>query len=150
MLEKEVTKKIYVADDNKEFLSKEECEKYETFAKEILSRIEYFCISCQPDLTETGLFQHKIYVAVYSNNYYHKEIALNWAIKACGYLGQSVQGYGFQPNFSLSKSDKIGFDECKPTIWGGTDLKSERIFLSPIKVDGFPDNIDYMREWGFK
>ena len=31
MLEKEVTKKIYVADDNKEFLSKEECEKYETF-----------------------------------------------------------------------------------------------------------------------
>lgn len=56
----------------------------------------------------------------------------------------------FQPNFSLSKSDKIGFDECKPTIWGGTDLKSERIFLSPIKVDGFPDNIDYMREWGFK
>ena len=56
MLEKEVTKKIYVADDNKEFLSKEECEKYETFVKEILSRIEYFCISCQPDLTETGLF----------------------------------------------------------------------------------------------
>lgn len=33
---------------------------------------------------------------------------------------------------------------------GGTDLKSERIFLSPIKVEGFPDNINYMKEWGFK
>ncbi len=150
MEEKEITKKIYVANDGKEFLSKEDCEKHEKFVNEILSNIKYFCIGCHPDLTETGYFQHKIYVAVYSNNYYHKEIALNWAIKAYGYLGQSVQGYGFQPNFSLSKSDKIGFDECKPTIWGGADLKSERIFLSPIKVDGFPDNIDYMKEWGFK
>ena len=149
MLEKEVTKKIYVADDNKEFLSKEECEKYEKFVKEILSRIEYFCISCQPDLTETGLFQQNLYVAVYSNNHYHEEIAFNWAIKTCGYLGRGVQGYGFQPNFSLSKSNRIDFDECKPIKWGGTDVKSERLFLSPIEVDGFPENINYMREWGF-
>ena len=145
MLEKEVTKKIYVADDNKE-----ECEKYETFVKEILSRIEYFCISYLPDLTETGLFQQKLYVAVYSNNHYHEEIAFNWAIKTCGYLGHGVQGYGFQPNFSLSKSNRIDFDECKPIKWGNTDVKSERLFLSPIEVDGFPENINYMREWGFK
>lgn len=33
---------------------------------------------------------------------------------------------------------------------GGTPLKSEKIFLSPQQVDGFPKNIDYIKEWGFK
>ena len=35
-------------------------------------------------------------------------------------------------------------------LWGGTSLKSEKIFLSPKSVEGFPENIDYMKEWGFK
>ena len=39
---KEITKTIYIADDGKEFLTKEDCEKYEKFVKETLSRIEYF------------------------------------------------------------------------------------------------------------
>ena len=61
---KEITKTVYIANDGKEFLSKEECEKYEKFVKEILSNIKYFCIGCHPDLTETGYFQHKIYVNI--------------------------------------------------------------------------------------
>ena len=47
----------------------------------------------------------------------------------------------------------MGFEE----VWyllrgkrGGTPLKSEKIFLSPQQVDGFPKNIDYIKEWGFK
>lgn len=37
---KEITKTVYIAYDGEEFLSKEDCEKYENFAKKILSRIK--------------------------------------------------------------------------------------------------------------
>lgn len=148
---KEVTKTVYIADDGKEFLTKEDCEKYEKFVKEILSRIEYFCIRCNPDLTETGYFQHKIYVAVWCNHSFHYEIAFEWALRKFGHLlGESVQGYGFQSHFSVSKSNKDEYERCPPTEWGGSKLQSEKIFLSPKTVEGFPENIDYMKEWGFK
>ena len=119
---KEITKTIYIANDGKEFLTKEDCEKHERFVEEILSRIKYFCIRCNPDLTETGNFSHKIYVAVFSKHYLYKDI-------------------------EVSKEE---YEECPATVWGGTPLKSEKIFLSPKSVEGFPENIDYMKEWGFK
>ena len=37
---KEITKTIYIANDGKEFLTKEDCEKHERFVEEILSRID--------------------------------------------------------------------------------------------------------------
>lgn len=149
---KKIIKTIYIANDGKEFLTKEDCEKHETFVEKILSRIKYFCVRCHPDLTETGNFQHKIYVAVFSKNgIFSKEIAFQWALKKFGtYLGESVMGYGFQPNFNVSEVSKEEYDECSATVWGGTPLKSEKIFLSPEPVEGFPDNIDYIKEWGFK
>ncbi|WP_337646891.1 hypothetical protein [Paraprevotella clara] len=148
---KEVTKTVYIADDGKEFLTKEDCEKHEKFVKEILSRIKYFCIRCHPDLTETGSFYHKIYVAVFSEHYLYKDIAFEWALRKFGHLlGEGVQGYGFQPHFSVSESNKDEYDRCPPTEWGGRGLQSERVFLSPKTVEGFPENIDYMKEWGFK
>lgn len=149
---KKIIKTIYIANDGKEFLTKEDCEKHETFVEKILSRIKYFCVRCHPDLTETGNFQHKIYVAVFSKNgIFSKEIAFQWALKKFGtYLGESVMGYGFQPNFNVSEVSKEEYDECSATVWGGTPLKSEKIFLSPKPVEGFPDNIDYIKEWGFK
>lgn len=148
---KEITKTIYIANDGKEFLTKEDCEKHEKFVKEILSRIKYFCVRCHPDLTETGYFQHKIYVAVFSEHYLYKEITFEWSLrKLNGYLGESVQGYGFQPCFSVSEVSKEEYEKCPTTEWGGTPLKSEKIFLSPKSVEGFPENIDYMKEWGFK
>ena len=149
---KEITKTIYIANDGKEFLTKEDCEKHEKFVEKILSRIKYFCIRCHPDLTETGYFQHKIYVAVFSKNgIFSKEIAFQWALKKFGtYLGESVQGYGFQPRFSVSEVSKEEYENCPPTEWGDLKLESDKIFLSPKSVEGFPENIDYMKEWGFK
>lgn len=133
-------------------MTKEDCEKHETFVERILSRIKYFCIRCHPDLTETGNFQHKIYVAVFSKNgIFSKEIAFQWALKKFGtYLGESVMGYGFQPHFNVSEVSKEEYEECSVTVWGGTPLKSEKIFLSPEPIQGFPDNINYIKEWGFK
>ena len=147
---KEITKTVYIAYDGKEFLSKEDCEKYENFAKEILSRIKYFCIRCHPDLTETGNFTHKIYAAVFSRRYFYKDIAFEWSLRKFGYLGKSVQGCGFQPHFSVSEISKEEYEKYQPTEWGGSNLESDKIFLSPISVEGFPENIDYMKEWGFK
>ena len=151
MKTKEITKTIYIANDGKEFLTKEDCEKHEKFVKEILSRIQYFCIRCIPDLTETGYYKHKIYVAVFSEHFFHEEIAFEWALRKFGHLlGESVQGYGFQPRFSVSEESKEEYEKCPATVWGGTPLKSEKIFLSPKSVEGFPENINYMKEWGFK
>ena len=132
---KEITKTVYVANDGKEFLTKEDCEKYEKFVEETLSRIKYFCIRCNPDLTETGNFTHKIYVAVFSKHYQYKDIAFQWALKKFGtYLGVSVMGYGFQPHFNVSEVSKEEYEKCPPTEWGGSNLKSDKIFLSPISV----------------
>lgn len=151
MEKKEITKIIYIANDGKEFLTKEDCEKHEKFVTEILSRIKYFCVRCHPDLIETGYFQHKIYVAVFSRHYLYKDIAFEWALrKFNGYLGESVQGYGFQPRFSVSEVSKEEYENCPPTECRGSKLKSEKKFLSPKSVDGFPENIDYIKEWGFK
>lgn len=148
---KEITKTVYIANDGKEFLTKEDCEKYEKFVENTLSCIKYFCIRCHPDLTETGYFQHKIYVAVLSNNYLHREIAFEWALRNFkSYLGVSVQGYGFQPHFSVSEVSKEECEKCPPTEWGGYKFQSDNVFLSPKAVEGFPENIDYMKEWGFK
>ena len=146
---KKITKTVYIANDGKEFLTKEDCEKYEKFVEETLSRIKYFCIRCNPDLTETGNFTHKIYVAVFSKHYQYKDIAFQWALKNFGtYLG--VMGYGFQPHFNVSEVSKEEYEKCPPTEWGGSNLKSDKIFLSPMPVEGFPENIDYMKQWNFK
>ena len=148
---KKITKTIYIANDGKEFLTKEDCEKHEKFVEEILSRIKYFCVRCHPDLTETGYFQHKIYVAVFSEHSFHEKIAFEWALRKFGHLlGESVQGYGFQPHFNVGGVSKEEYENFPPTEWGGSKLGSEKIFLSPKLVERFPENIDYMKEWGFK
>lgn len=142
MKTKEVVKKVYVAEDGKEFLVKEECEKYENFYKEVLSKMRYFRIMCEPDLTETGYFQKTFYVAVFSPKYFHAiDIANEFALRKYGhFLIPSVQGYGFQPSFSI---DCINKEEWE-------NGRYERVFLSSIPVDGFPQNYDFMKEWGFK
>ena len=112
---KEITKTVYIANDGTEFLTKEDCEKHERFVEKILSRIKYFCIRCNPDLTETGDFTHKIYVAVFSKRYFYRDIAFEWALRKFGYLGVSVQGYGFQTHFCVSEVSKEEYEKCPPT-----------------------------------
>lgn len=71
-------------------------------------------------------------------------------LRKFGYLGVSVQGYGFQTHFCVSEVSKEEYEKRPPTKWGISELESEKIFLSPKSVEGFPKNIDYMTEWGFK
>ena len=81
---------------------------------------------------------------------YINAIAFEWSLRKFGYLGESVQGWGFQPRFSVSEVSKEEYEKYPPTEWGGSNLKSDKIFLSPISVEGFPENIDYMKQWNFK
>ena len=151
MQEKTITKTVYVAPDGKEFLGKEECLKYEKLLDEIFSKIEYFSIYCDPDLTETGSFTKEIHVAVYSTRYFHKEIAFEWAFRQFGYLGIGVQGYGWQPYFSIREISKEQYMSIIVTEFNKRYCRTsqEKVFLSPKKVEGFPENYDYVKEWGF-
>lgn len=89
-------------------------------------------------------------ISILIEDYFYKDIAFEWALRKFGYLGESVQGWGFQPHFSVSEVSKEEYEKCPPTEWGGSNLKSDKIFLSPISVEGFPENIDYMEQWNFK
>lgn len=153
MKEKTMNVKVYVANDGKQFLDKEECEKHEN----TINNIRYFVVKHTPDLTETGSFRCISVVAVYSENGYHRNIVERWCVDEMKYaiLGYSVQGYGFQPHFEIidSKSD----DDFAKCCWNNFEYNKaldcsnirykSKAFLSPKRVEGFPNNFDYMAKW---
>lgn len=150
MKKQKITKEIYIAEDGREFLTKEECEKYEDFVKNTLSRIRYFCIMCMPDLTETGRYQCQTYVAVLTPkwNICQKEVAFEWALRKFGhYLMEGVQGYGFMPSFEIRPISREEYEKEPDSRFSPV---KERVFLSPEPVEGFPENYNYIKEWGFK
>lgn len=152
MKKQKITKEIYIAEDGREFLTKEECEKYEDFVKNTLSRIRYFRIICEPDLTETGCYQRRIDVAVLAPKWrpYQKEVAFEWALRKFGrYLMESVQGWGFMPSFEIMPISREEYEK-EPGSRFSLIKEKEKVFLSPEAVEGFPENYDYMKEWGFK
>ena len=138
----EVTKTITVfeAEDGTHFNKKENCERYE----EQLRGVEFFKVSYNPDLTETGNFNSHTYFAVYSRFGYNKAILeqylqkeLNWDL-----IGPSVMGYGLQSHYFITQMKRNEIDAENLTI------------LSPIELYWYPKNIshyfDYMAEWGLK
>ena len=135
-----------------EVYDREECGKYEDFVKNTLSRIQYFRILCGPDLTETGIYQHQIDVAVLTPKWhlYQKEVVFEWALKKFGhYLMEGVQGWGFMPSFEIIPISREEYEK-EPDSRFSLVKEKERVFLSPEEVEGFPENYNYMKEWGFK
>lgn len=152
MKKQKITKDIYIAEDGSEFLTKEDCEKYEDFVKNTLSRIRYFRIMYGPDLTETGRYQYQTDVAVLTPkwNVCQKEVAFEWAFRKLGrYLMEGVQGYGFMPSFEIMPISREEYKK-EPDSRFSLVKKKERVFLSPEPVEGFPENYNYIKEWGFK
>lgn len=150
MKKQKITKDIYIAEDGREFLTEEDCEKYEDFVKNTLSRIRYFRIMYCPDLTETGRYQCQTDVAVLTPkwNAYQKEVAFEWALRRFGhYLVEGVQGWGFMPSFEIMPISREEYEKEPDSRFSPV---KERVFLSPEAVEGFPKNYDYMKEWGFK
>ena len=142
---------IFRAFDGKIFASATECKEYEKRIKEFLDNLKFFKVRYSPDLTETGLFTKGLLVAVYSTEGLHQEIVNNYCIKRFGYLGESVQGYGFQTYFSVAPTDFETYSKGEIDEWRGK-RRYDKIYLSPKELDEFKgiERFDYMKEWGFK
>jgi hypothetical protein len=139
---KEITKTItmFEALDGTCFDKKENCERYE----DQLKCVEFFRVSYNPDLTETGRFQSHRYFAVYSKYGYNKPILEEYLRKVLGLttIGPSVMGYGLQLHYYITDVNR-----------GDIDFKTLTI-LSPIELDWYNKHnshyFDYMKEWGLK
>ena len=139
---KEVTKTITVfeAEDGTCFDKKENCERYE----DLLRCVEFFKVSYNPDLTETGNFNNHTYFAVYSRCGYNKAILEQYLRKVMDWdlIGPSVMGYGLQLHYYITEINRHHIDTKNLTV------------LSPVELDWYPQNkshyFDYMKEWGLK
>lgn len=142
MTQKEMQTTVYEAYDGKLFISKDDCKRYEQHLREIAD-IQYFVVWAQPELTETGNFTKKIAVAVNKHRYLDAETIVNaYAIERFGYIGVSVQGYGLQRYYSVSKIPKDNYFNPEYNERG-----KERIFISTKDVDGFPPATNVMERW---
>ena len=154
-----VEKKIllYVAKDGREFFDEDKCKEWE----DVVDNIRYFVVSHSPDLTETGCMCRDIVVAVYSAHGYHKDIVENWCIreKSLPILQPSVQGYRYQRGFDIYESQEICkkvWQEYKkgarvnPELSLRSPYYDEKVFLSPMAVEGFPEPFNYLEAWDLK
>ena len=139
---KEVTKTITVfeAKDGTCFEKKENCERYE----DQLRCVEYFKVSYNPDLTETGNLNSIRYFVVYSRFGYNKAILEQYLRKELDWdlIGPSVMGYGLQLHYYITEINRPFVDTKNLTV------------LSPVELDWYSKDkvpyFDYMKEWGLK
>lgn len=139
MEEKTIKKTIYIAKDGKEFLDKEECEKYE---KEFLDRIKYFSIYYNFDYNEGRGFQSIVHVAVIPSRYDEaRVIAEKYAIDVLNngvFAGQGCQGYDLQKTYSLHSSTKETFEKNEGVNWGCNIRHGKQILIAEKPIEGFP------------
>lgn len=139
---KQTTKTITVweAEDGTTFEVKENCVRYE----DQLRCVEFFKVSYNPDLTETGSFKSHTYFAVYSRCGYNKAILEQYLRKEMDWdlVGPSVMGCGLQLHYYIQEINRHHIDTKSLTV------------LSPVELDWYPQNkshyFDYMKEWGLK
>lgn len=139
---KEIEKTIIVFEalDGTCFDNKENCERYE----DLLRCVEFFRVSYNPDLTETGNFKSHTYFAVYSRFGYNKAILEQYLRKVMDWdlIGTSVMGCGLQLHYYITDINRSEIDTKNLTV------------LSPVELDWYPQNrshyFDYMKEWGLK
>ena len=139
---KEVTKTITVfeAEDGTCFDKKENCERYE----DQLRNVDFFKLSYNPELTETGKFQSIAYFAVYSKYGYSKAFLQEYLRKEMKrpIIGPSVMGYGLQLHYHITDVERSQVDPKSMTV------------LSPVELDWCPKDkvvyFNYMKAWGLR
>lgn len=135
-----VSKTIYIAKDGREFLSADECKKYE----ELYIKMRYFKIYYEYDLTEGRGFSRHVYVAVCPSRFDNPfTIAERYAIDVLcegHYASVGCQGYGLQKYYELIESDKEDYDKAK----------DRQVLISQRPIEGFPEPFDYYKEWNLR
>ena len=140
MKEIEKTITVFEALDGTCFDKKENCERYE----EQLKCVEFFKVSYNPDLTETGNLNSHTYFAVYSKYGYNKAILEQYLLKVLDWdlIGPSVMGCGLQLHCYITEISRPEIDTKNLTV------------LSPVELDWYQQNryiyFDYMKEWELK
>lgn len=136
---KEIEKIIIVFEalDGTCFDKKENCERYE----DQLRCVEFFKVSYDPDLTQTGNFNNHTYFAVYSRFGYNKAILEEYLRKELDWnlVGPSVMGYGLQLHYYITDVERSEVDIKRLDV------------LSPIELDWYSKDkvryFNYMKEW---
>ena len=140
MKEIEKTITVFEALDGTCFDNKDNCERYE----DQLRCVEFFKVSYNPDLTETGNLNSHTYFAVYSRCGYNKAILEQYLRKELDWdlIGPSVMGYGLQLHYYITEINRPFVDTKNLTV------------LSPVELDWYSKDkvpyFDYMKEWGLK
>ena len=138
---------VYIAEDDKQFLDKEECLQYERHLNQ-MKKIQYFLVMHTPDLNETGMFTAATYVAVYpeGTDLTDEEILNQWAIDKFGYIGCGVMGWKFLRRYSFRKVNKEDFDSGIYDRFYKKKVDA-KIFLSLTSVDGLPEPTNVFTSW---
>ncbi len=136
---------IFISEDGKEFLTKEECIHYEENVLSKLENIKYFTYFTSRDITETGMFYNHNYAAVYIERHSscYKEVLLQYLFELHEgkIIQKDVQGYGVTSSFYIEEISKERYFSKKQNNWGGMKTESKQIFLSEEPIDGYPKNI---------
>ena len=140
----QVTTTVYIANDGKTFNSEMECLQYENTILENLKYVMYYQVRFNPERTEKGYYQSTMYVAVYDKCGYNIDILQQYCVNELHMkiLGEGVMGYGYMPEFSISKITKEQYES--------EFCEYPKLFLSPIKIANYPENINYKKLWNFK
>lgn len=149
MKEQEVRRIIYIADDGKEFCSKDECKEYEKYLNKI-NKIQYYIVYWRPDLNETGEMQFYDILAVNAHNFDNPNlIAEVYCNKTYGLYSEGVQGWGMMRAYSVNKIDRKFWRDS--SLIESTKQFGKRVFISYEEVEGFPSNFyNYLNEWKVK
>lgn len=154
---REIKKTIYVAFDGREFLEKKDCQQYEENIQTMKTNVRCFSVRYNPDLTETGLFNSKMYIMVYSQHFCFESIVENFLTHELKIpiIGPGVQGYGFTNYYNIAGIETDTFIELLKNESNIIHILCSSKELEKIAktCDIETNNIrtfDYVREWGFK
>ena len=137
-IKKQIT--IFTAKDGKEFLTEEECVKYEKEVLDLLSKIKYFSCVHSPDLTEGRGYFGCTKFAVYDPTYCFRNRVLEYCIKTFGNPLEYVQGHSAIENYTFPQEiTKEQYQNDAGTSVGSYNYKSKKVLISPRKIEGFPE-----------
>jgi hypothetical protein len=128
----EKTVKVFVASDEKEFLTEKECLDYEENVIARRGKIKYFSVSHSADFTEGRGFYSFSLIAVESD-WSHSEMAEMYCQLK---FGKRIDWMYHTPAecWRLSQIDKESYFNHKPK-------NGERVFLSHSDMDGYPKSL---------
>ena len=144
MKQVEKTVVVFVADDGKEFLDKQSCRDYEANVLSVLDKIVYYKAYADPDVVNTQDFQKVLYFAVLDETGCATARTLLWLEQNIGkvlcYYGDNIPIMMWTLPVGVLREQYL--EASTDDI---PNARSERIFISPHDVQGFPAAVQVER-----